>query len=227
MKVLNLALFSLKEYVRSSGLLLEIIMTAITICMFLDHYSRLTANDVYLTVGFFSVAITTLTTYRLTKRETNARIYMILMRSLSRFEYLLGKIIAVFIPSTIFSFVLFLLGFHFTGMQAQYSFSEAVVRLYPILMVLLMSGSILILFTPLVLGKMAYIFGLGLMCFLTLGHNEILAFLPPIQSLIRANLVPTMGLNLGIVFLWGLYTVLFFSMAWVIFVKRELNYDPE
>jgi len=226
-KVFYLAFFSLKEYFRSSGLLLEVIMTVVTICMFLDHYSELAADDVYLAVGCFSVAITALTTYRLTKRETNARIYMILMRSISRIEYLLGKIIAVFISSTVFSFILFLLGFHFTGMQVQYSFGEAVVRLYPILMVILLSGSILILFTPLILGKMTYIVGLGLMCFLTLGHNQILDILPPIQSLIRASFSPMLGPDLKIIFMWGFYTVLSFSMAWLIFVKRELNHEPE
>ncbi len=227
MKVLYLAFFSLKEYFRSSGLLLEVIMMAVTICLFLDNYSELAANDVYLAVGFFSVAITTLTTYRLAKRETNARIYMILMRPIFRWEYLLGKIIAVFIPSTIFSFILFLLGYHFTRMAAQYSFNDAVLRLYPISMLLLLSGSILLLFTPLVLGEKAYIAGLGLICFLTLGHNQILNILPPIQSLIRAAFAPTLALDLRLLFQWGFYTVLFFIMAWFIFMKRELNYDPE
>lgn len=227
MKVLNLAFFSLIEYIRSCGLLLEVIMTAVTICLFLDNYTELTANDVYLAVGFFSAAVTTLTTYRLTKRETNAHVYMILMRSLSRMEYLLGKIIAVLIPSALFSFILFLLGFHFTRMSAQYPFNQAVVRLYPILLVIIISESILMLFTPLVMGKMAYIAGLGLMCFLTLGHNPILDILPPIQSLLRVAGAPTFALDTRILLLWGFYTVLFFMMTWFVFMKRELNYDPE
>lgn len=227
MKVLYLAVFSLKEYFRSSGLLLEVIVTAVTVCLFLDNYSRLTANDVYLAIGFFSVAITALTTYRLAEREANAHIYMILMRSISRFEYLLGKIIAVFISSTIFSFILFLLGFYFTEMSVQYLFNEAVIRLYPILMVILLSGALLLLFTPLVLGKMAYIVGLGLACFFTLGQNPILDILPPIQALIRTALTPTLAFDLRNLLLWAIYTVIFFIITWLVFMQKELNYDSE
>lgn len=227
MKVLYLALFSLKEYFRSSGLLLEVIMTAVTVCLFLDNYSKLTANDVYLAIGAFSVAVTALTTYRLTKREANAHIYMILMRSVTRSEYLLGKIIAVFISSTLFSFILFLMGFHFTKMAAQYVFYEAIIRLYPILMVILLSGSLLLLFSPLVLGKRTYIVGLGLVCFFTLGPNPILDRLPPIQALIRTALAPTLALEPRDLFLWVIYMAVFFIITWLLFTKKELNYAPE
>ncbi|MGE5396362.1 MAG: hypothetical protein ACM3MK_02360 [Chitinophagales bacterium] len=225
MKVLYLALFSLKEYFRSCGLLFEIIMTAVTICLFIDHYSKLGAKDVYFAVGLFAVAISTLTTYRLTQREANAHIYMVLIRSISRWEYLLGKILAIFIPCAVFSFILFLLGFRFTSMAAELSFNEALLRLIPILMILVLCESILLLFTPLVLGRKAYIAGLVLVCFLALGHTQATPVLPPVQSLIKTSYAPVMNLKTSLV-PWGFYTIIFFGISWLVFSKRELDYEP-
>lgn len=225
MKQLYLALFTLKEYYRATWLYAEVILVVIAITLFLDHYWLLRADDIYLALGIFAQVSGMFTTLRVTNREMNPRIYILLTKALTRRDYLVGKLIAITIIDGVIIFLLFLTTFFFTQLGAEVAFFAGLVRLLLIYLVLLLTEVIMLCFSPLVTGKRLFLVGVTL---IILGFYQpvgILSYiLPPIQQLIKSS-HSQLGFSLLQEFLLsGIHLALFYWLSCRFFSKRELNY---
>ena len=222
-----LALFSLKEYFRASFLYMETLLLAVVLFFFGKRFWELGAQDVFPVLGFFALVVTIVSTLRITGRETNSRIYILMTKKLSRLTYLCGKALAVFLLDGLFVLGLFVLAFVFTKLGAEISLTAAVLRLIPIMFVIILTESVFLLFSALVLGNPVFIAGIVLS---VLGVNQPdyipVYLLLPFKQLIRSSYIPrSISVESGL--LTAFYITLFFALACLIFSRRELDYKSK
>lgn len=228
MKKIALAIFTVQEYLRGTWFFAEVLFTAIMLFLHSDGYWDLKANEVFLSLGIFAIVIASLTTFRVTNRETNQRIYIILTKAITRRDYVLGKIIAILLINSLFLLIVFFIGYEVTKLGTQYSFFEALGRLGLIILVALLTQMIALCFSPLIKAKSAFPIGLGLIILGFYQPMEALNFvLPPIQQLIKASYKPLNNNLILPMVLMGFYLVIFYFLTTRFFEQRELDYEPK
>lgn len=222
-----LALFTLKEYFRATFLYLETLLLAVVLFFFGKQFWELGAGDVFPVLGFFALALTLVSTLRITGRETNPRIYSLMTKKLSRITYLCGKALAVFLLDGLYVLGLFVLAFAFTKLGSELTLAAALLRLVPILLVIILTESVFLLFSALVLSRTVFIAGIVLS---VLGVNQPdyipVSLLLSFKQLMQSSYIPgSFGVESGL--LTAFYIVLLFALACLIFSRRELDYKSK
>lgn len=228
MKELNLAWFTIKEYYRSTWLLTEGLAVGVTLFLASYMYWTLHGREVFLALGIFIIILAVLNTYRLTSRETNPRIFVIMTKGLKRREYLTGKAVAALLIDLLPVLLLFLMGYFMTRMKMEYPFFESIARLVPLIIALILSQAVALCFSPLVRDKRAVMIS---MVILILGFVQPITgleyLLPPLQQLIKISYSPWQGLWWYYLALAVVYIVLFYGLACYFFKRRELDYEQK
>ena len=225
----RLALFTLTEYIRSTGLYFEALI-AFMVVFFLEYmYWLRTPEEVYMWLGIFAAASGFFTTLRLAARDAGPRIYEIITKNITRKRYLTGKILAAFILDGIFLLALFVPCYFLTTTGKVYSFAEASFRLIPIFLILLMTSVITAFFSKLVTGgQNAVAACVTLLLFsLTQPDGAFNYITPPVRFLIKMATGPFGSSEAYYIALAVFNTALFYAAAVTYFKKRELNYDTQ
>lgn len=228
MRPLFVALFTLREYRRSTWFYLELLVILVIIGLFRQNYWDLGKQDVYSILGFFTIIVTPLTTLRILRLETNARIYIILTKSLSRVEYLLGKVLAALILDGFMILVLFFICFKLTRLHLEVTWADALIRVLPIYLILLMTLFLFLFLSPLVFRGIYFLIGIA---YLILGVDQP-EQIPPFLLLPISQLIKLCYSDTGVIFtreiFQGLiYAVLLLTLAIFCFKCREINYEPK
>lgn len=228
MRPFYVALFTLKEYRRSTWFYLELLAILVTLYLYRQNYWGLGKQDVYFVLGLFTVVITPLTTLRLLRYEKNPRIYILLTKRLSRFEYMVGKALAAVILDGILIIMLFVISYIFTGFHNEFTLLMAFVRMTPLFLVLIMTVLLFLLLSPLILHGAFFLLGIAYLILSVSQPEQIPSyFLLPIKQLIKlcyAN--QPMGLTLDV--LQGvIYAIVFFLVAVLCFNLKEINYEQK
>jgi len=223
----RLALFTLIEYIRSTGLYFEALIAGMVV-FFLEYmYWLRTPEEVYMWLGIFACASGFFTTMRLAARDAGPRIYELITKNITRREYLTGKILAAVILDAAFIIALFISGYLLTATGKVYSFPEAAFRLIPIFLILLMTASITAFFSKLVNGSgNAVAACVTLLLFsLTQPDGAFNYIAPPVRFLIKMATGPFGAFEAYHIALAIITIALFYAAAVIFFKKRELNYD--
>lgn len=227
-KRIALANFTIKEYMRGTWLSAETVLIVSVMFLYSHYYWKLEAHEVFLALGVFSIIIAILTTLRVSKRELNPRIYIMLTKAITRKDYICGKIIAILAIDIIFLLVLFIIGFSLTKLGSQLSLGGALVRFSLNLPVLLLAEMITMLFSPMIISKTAVPFGLTLTILGLYQPSEILkVVLPPFRQLIKATYSNWGNEFFYDVFLSTVYLILFWYLINYLFDRREIDFEPK
>lgn len=224
MKIVDIANFTFKEYLKATGLYFEVALAVLFLTVYSYMWWTLRSDEVLLALGIFSMMIAFFTTNRIAKREQNPRIYILMTTSITRSQYLLGKLLAIFLVDVIFVFVLFIIGYFNTQMVVELSVLEGLFRLIPIFMVLVVSISLSILFSGLVLKRSSFFIAI---IALIAGFVQPLKFtlILPIQQLIKTSYTEIKLVDLS----WYLVAIfdilLLVLIAIYFFERRELDYE--
>jgi hypothetical protein len=228
MKVIHLAVFTLKDYFRRTWLSAEIITIAILILLYWDQYWLLSKFEVYPALGIFSLVLVTVNSLRITNLETNSRISVPLTKALSRGDYLAGKAVAIFFLDTAILALMYVLAFLFPSVKQQFSFATGLFHLISLLGVLLIAEGIILCCSPLVSHKLAFFWGVLLLVFGSAQPWKITAYVfPPIKQLIVSSYENYNLLTISQYFLAFVYIVGFYRLALYLFGKRELDFEQK
>jgi hypothetical protein len=208
---------------------MEILAVAIAIFISEDYFWLIRKEYAYVALGALASCLGIITTIKVTNRETNPRIYMHMTRTISRFQYLEGKLIAILFLDSSILLGMYLLAFRFTRLNAQMSFIEGLINMIPIILVLVISIMITLLTSRLLTNK-TYYYLLGA-SFIILGFSQpskkLGYILPPIQQLIKGSFSRSLAdmkfeLLLALFYIAGLGLLIK-----LMFDKRELNYEQK
>lgn len=231
MKILRLAAFTAVEYYRATWLYFESILVAVFLFFTLlsTNYAFLTAQDVYMNIGIFSVVGTFFTSLRIVGRETNPRIYVILTKAVSRREYVAAKLAASSALSCAIVALMFALEYALTSAKSQFGPFEAAARLAPVFVVVLISAATVVLFSKLVMEN-PHSIGWAVVA-LTLGFAQPPGFVnyvaPPIQQLVKMSFNRFEPSGLVYVAAGLAYIAAVFLASSYLFKRRELNYEKD
>jgi len=227
MGMVHLAVFTLKEYCRANWLYMETFLVAVLLFFYGKEYWMLGTQDVFPILSFFALAAATLTTLRITGRETNTRIYILLTKKLSRCTYLCGKALAIFLLDGLYILGLFVLTFKFTKVSAELTLIESLIHLIPVFLVLILAESVFLFFSALVLRNPIFLVGL-ILVILGVNHPSAVPvyFFLPIQQLIKSSYMPG-GLSTETGLLAIFFIAFFFALACWVFSSRELDYKSK
>jgi len=223
----RLSLFTLTEYIRSTGLYFEALI-AFMVVFFLEYmYWLRTPEEVYMWLGIFACASGFFTTLRIAARDAGPRIYEIITKNITRKQYLTGKILAATILDAVFIIALFIPSYFLTTTGKIYSFPEASFRLIPIFLILLMTSVITAFFSKLVTGGQNAIAAcITLLLFSLAQPDGVFNYIaPPVRFLIKMATGPFELVQACYLVLALLNIVFFYAAAVIYFKKRELNYD--
>ncbi len=225
----RLALFTLTEYIRSTGLYFEALI-AFMVVFFLEYmYWLRTPEEVYMWLGIFACASGFFTTLRIAARDAGPRIYEIITKNITRKSYLTGKILAALILDGIFLLALFMPCYFMTTTGKIYSFPEASFRLIPIFLILLMTSVITAFFSKLVTGGQNAIAACITLLLFSLAQPDgaFNYIAPPVRFLIKMSTGPFDLIQVYYLILALINIAIFYAAAVIYFKKRELNYDTQ
>jgi hypothetical protein len=204
---------------------------AVVIAIFIseDHFWLIQKEYAYVALGALACCLGVISTVKVTNRETNPRIYMHMTRTVGRFQYLEGKLIAIFLLDSSILLGIYLLAYKFTRLSVQMSFIESLIRMIPIVLVLMISIMITLLTSRLLTNK-TYYYLLGA-SFIVLGFSQpstkLSYVLPPIQQLIKGSFSKSL-VDMKAEFLLALFYIVGLGVLTnLIFNKRELNYEQK
>ncbi|HNY10903.1 MAG TPA: hypothetical protein PKK26_04850 [Candidatus Wallbacteria bacterium] len=225
----RLALFTLIEYIRSTGLYFEALIAGMVV-FFLEYmYWLRTPEEVYMWLGIFACASGFFTTLRLAARDAGPRIYELITKNITRREYLSGKILAAIILDCIFLLALFIPCYFLTTTGKVYSLPEASFRLIPIFLILSMTVAITAFFSKIVTGSQNAIAACVTLLLFSLAQPDgaFNYIAPPVRFLIKMATGTFGAFEAYHAVLALITTALFYAAAVSCFKKRELNYDTQ
>jgi len=230
MKKINLSIFTICEYFRATGFYAELLIVGAFLYFGYGNtfYNKtMPVDEAYFIMGLISCILAIVTTYRITNRERNRRIHIIMTKALSRFDYITGKAIAAFVIDFVFLMIVFVVTYFYTRVSKEYPFSMAIITMTPILLIYFQVEAIILFLSPINTNKSAFMIGfIPIILGLYQPYDILEYILPPIQQLIKISYSRFItAYNFGVFALSLLYIIIFFYLAYIVFKNREIDYD--
>ncbi|MEG6570524.1 ABC transporter permease subunit [Thermoanaerobacterium thermosaccharolyticum] len=230
MKIMNLAIFTIHEYFRATGFYVELLVVGTFLYFGYGNtfYNKtMPVDEAYFIMGLISCILAIVTTYRITNRERNRRIHIIMTKALSRFDYITGKAIAAFVIDFVLLMIVFVITYFYTRVSKEYSFSMAIITMIPILLIYFQVEAIILFLSPININKSAFMIGfIPIILGFYQPYGILKYILPPIQQLIKISYSGFIkSSDYGIFALSLLYIIIFFYLSCTVFKNREIDYD--
>lgn len=169
--MISLTSLMIKDYLKEWYIAWEL-----TVCLFFLYFFRYIDNlgDLIRSLAFLSVVLTTITTFRLARKSWSPKGYYLIISGPGKNGYILSQFMAAAIIDIMLSIGTLILSLFITGVFARSleSMEFMMVFFIGLFSIILVTGSICILFSKLIMPRWGFLVALAILLALTFGGSS-------------------------------------------------------